>query len=80
MGQNDETVKRVGSLRVCSRWQHAHVVEQRRRGAATVRIQYRSGNGEAVDTTLDRVMLDELVGGLPVREFRWYRDRKHYSG
>jgi hypothetical protein len=45
-----------------------------------VRIQYRSSNGEAVDTTLDRVMLDELVGGLPVREFRWYRGSKHYSG
>jgi hypothetical protein len=53
---------------------------QRRRGAATVRVQCRSSNGEAADTTLDRVTLDELVGGLPVREFRWYRGRKHYSG
>ena len=25
-------------------------------------------------------MLDEVVSGLPVREFRWYRNRKHYSG
>jgi hypothetical protein len=60
--------------------QHAHVGEQRRRGAAAVRLEYRSSNGDAVDTTLDRVVLDELVGGLPVREFRWYRSRKHYSG
>jgi hypothetical protein len=33
-----------------------------------------------VDTSLDRVMLDELAGGRPVREFRWYRGQKHYSG
>jgi hypothetical protein len=33
-----------------------------------------------VDTTLDRVALDELVAGLPVREFRWYKGRRHYSG
>jgi len=45
-----------------------------------VRIQYRSSNGEAVHATLDRVVLSELAGGLPVREFRWYRGRKHYSG
>lgn len=24
--------------------------------------------------------VDELVGSLPVREFCWYRGRKHYSG
>src|SRR6266851_4351463 len=51
-----------------------------RRGAAAVRIQYRAGSGEAIDTTLDRVKLDELTKGLPVREFRWYRGRMHYSG
>ena len=41
-----------------------------RRDAAAVRIQYRAGSGEAIDTTLDRVKLDELTKGLPVREFR----------
>src|SRR5260221_117799 len=51
-----------------------------RRGAAAVSIQYRTGSGEAIDTTLDRVKLDELTKGLPVREFRWYRGRMHYSG
>ena len=51
-----------------------------RRGAAAVSIQYRAGSGEAIDTTLDRVKLDELTKGLPVREFRWYRGRMHYSG
>ncbi|MFZ3492592.1 TnsA-like heteromeric transposase endonuclease subunit [Streptomyces sp. 5.8] len=24
--------------------------------------------------------MDEVAGGLPVREFRWYRGQKHYSG
>ncbi|MFE5097567.1 hypothetical protein ACFRCI_46695 [Streptomyces sp. NPDC056638] len=24
--------------------------------------------------------MDEVADGLPVREFRWYRGRKHYSG
>jgi hypothetical protein len=24
--------------------------------------------------------VDEVAGSLPVREFRWYRGRKHYSG
>jgi len=37
-------------------------------------------DGEFVDTTLDRVVVDELAGGLPVREFRWYKGRRHYSG
>ena len=25
-------------------------------------------------------MVDDLVTGLPVREFRWYKGRRHYSG
>jgi hypothetical protein len=33
-----------------------------------------------VDTTLDRVAVDDVAAGLPVREFRWYRGRRHYSG
>jgi hypothetical protein len=33
-----------------------------------------------VETTLDRVVAAEVVAGLPVREFRWYKGRRHYSG
>jgi hypothetical protein len=33
-----------------------------------------------VATTLDRVVVDEVAAGMPVREFRWYKGRKHYSG
>jgi hypothetical protein len=48
--------------------------------AARVRVRYRRVDGELVDTTLDRVAVDDVVGGLPVREFRSYRGRRHYSG
>jgi hypothetical protein len=26
------------------------------------------------------VVVDDVVAGRPVREFRWYRGRRHYSG
>jgi hypothetical protein len=32
------------------------------------------------DTTLERVVVEDMVAGLPVREFRWYKGRRHYSG
>jgi hypothetical protein len=51
-----------------------------RRGMAAVKIQYRSRGGQAMDTTLDLVALDELADCQPVRDFRWYRGQKHYSG
>lgn len=51
-----------------------------RRGASAIRLEYRAANGDAIDTFLDRVVLDELVDSKPVREFRWYQGRKHYSG
>jgi hypothetical protein len=56
------------------------MVRQVRRGAAAVKVQYRSASGEAVDTTLDRAALAELTEALPVREFRWHQGQKHYSG
>lgn len=50
------------------------------RRASRVQVRYRRASGEFVDTTLDRVQVDEVAGGLPVREFRWYKGRRHYSG
>ena len=46
----------------------------------TVRATYRRGNGRLAEADLDRIPVDEVAGGLPVREFRWYRGGKHYSG
>lgn len=54
--------------------------QQAGRGAAAIRVRYRSAGGQAVDTTLDQAVLGELLSSLPVREFRWHRDQKHYSG
>jgi hypothetical protein len=48
--------------------------------AGGIRVTYRVGSGAAVDTTLDRLCADEVIAGLPVREFRWYKGRRHYSG
>jgi len=43
-------------------------------------VQYRPADGEQVDTTLDLVAAGELAQSLPVREFRWYKGQRHYSG
>ena len=43
-------------------------------------MRYRRADGEFAETTLDRVVPADVVAGLPVREFRWYKGRQHYSG
>jgi hypothetical protein len=43
-------------------------------------VRYRRDNGEFVETTLRRVVADDVLIGLPVREFRWYQGQRHYSG
>lgn len=48
--------------------------------AGGIQVTYRSSGGAVVDTTLDRLCTDEVIAGLPVREFRWYKGRRHYSG
>jgi len=45
-----------------------------------VGLRYRNSRGRFVDTTLDWVPVEEALAGMPVREFRSYRGRKHYSG
>jgi hypothetical protein len=48
--------------------------------AGAIRLRYRRADGEFAITSLERVVLDEVVAGLPVREFRSYKGRRHYSG
>jgi hypothetical protein len=48
--------------------------------ACDVEVSYRDDRGGMVRTTLDRVSAEAVMAGLPVREFRWYRGRRHYSG
>lgn len=45
-----------------------------------VSVRYRSAGGEFIDTTMDRVSVEEVAHGQPVREFRSYKGRRHYSG
>ena len=49
-------------------------------GAEYIAVKYRSSTGALVESSLDRVSVDEVVACQPVREFRWYKGRKHYSG
>jgi len=57
-----------------------------RAGATPVRnehdvsVRYRGSDGRFVDTRLDRLPVDDVLAGLPVREFRSYQGRRHYSG
>jgi hypothetical protein len=48
--------------------------------AVPVEVRYRQADGEFVQATLDRVIVAEVAAGLPVRDFRWYKGRQHYSG
>ncbi|MBW8736241.1 MAG: TnsA-like heteromeric transposase endonuclease subunit [Streptomyces turgidiscabies] len=48
--------------------------------SSDVTVRYRRGNGVFVDTSLDRVSVDDVLAGLPVREMRWFAGRECYSG
>lgn len=43
-------------------------------------MRYRRDSGEFAEAALDRLDVGDVVAGLPVRDFRWYRGRRHYSG
>jgi hypothetical protein len=43
-------------------------------------VRYRLDDGQFADTTLDRLAAGDVLAGLPVREFRSYQGRRHYSG
>jgi hypothetical protein len=48
--------------------------------AGRVRVRCRRDDGQFADTALDRLAADDAAAGLPVREFRSYEGRQHYSG
>jgi hypothetical protein len=47
---------------------------------ASVGLRYRREDGEFIDTTMDLARIEALSKSVPVREFRWYKGKKHYSG
>lgn len=53
---------------------------QKRIESRTVELRYRQSDGTFTETTLDRLPVDEVAEGLPVRDFRSYKGRRHYSG
>lgn len=48
--------------------------------AGAVRVRYRRADGGFAETTLDCLVPEDVADGLPVREFRSYKGRLHYSG
>jgi hypothetical protein len=45
-----------------------------------VAVRYRGDDGEFVDITLERLPVEAVLLGRPVREFRSWQGRRHYSG
>ncbi|WP_280465376.1 TnsA-like heteromeric transposase endonuclease subunit [Nocardia brasiliensis] len=45
-----------------------------------VAVRFQGDDGGLVDTTLRRMPIDEVLAGRPVREFRWWKGKRHYSG
>jgi hypothetical protein len=43
-------------------------------------VRYRLDDGQFADTTPDWLAAGDVLAGLPVREFRSYHGRRHYSG
>ena len=79
----DNSVRTVGCVAGGSRPSTGSVARMVRVSAepgARVGLRYRSRLGEVVDSTLDRVTIESLASALPIREFRSYKGRVHYSG
>lgn len=48
--------------------------------SSSVEVRYKGADRELRESTLARVDVDEVLAGLPVREFRWFKGRQFYSG
>jgi hypothetical protein len=74
-------IGRRGSVPVVLLRRHYHrVLSGDVPGAGRVGVRYRRDDGRFADVALDRLAVDDVVAGLPVREFRSYKGRRHYSG
>jgi hypothetical protein len=45
-----------------------------------IKVSYRSADGKVGETDLGRLDALSVIRGSPVREFRWVRGQRHYSG
>jgi hypothetical protein len=50
------------------------------KSSSSVEVRYKGADRELRVSTLDRVDVDEVLAGVPVREFRWFKGRQFYSG
>jgi hypothetical protein len=48
--------------------------------ASAVEVRFKREDGGCSTSTLARVSVDEVLAGAPVRDFRWYKGRRFYSG
>ena len=48
--------------------------------SSSVEVRYKGADRELRVSTLDWVDVDEVLAGVPVREFRWFKGRQFYSG
>ncbi len=47
---------------------------------ADVEVRFRRDSGDEVVCGLDRLPVEDVLAGRPVRDFRWYKGRRFYSG
>lgn len=47
---------------------------------ADAEARFRRDVGDEVGCGLDRLPIDDVLAGRPVRDFRWYKGRRFYSG
>lgn len=47
---------------------------------ADAEVRFRRDVGDEVVCGLDRLPIDDVLAGRPVRDFRWYKGRRFYSG
>jgi hypothetical protein len=48
--------------------------------AMAVEARFRRSDGGEASCVLDRLAVDDVLAGRPVRDFRWYKGRRFYSG
>lgn len=68
-GRRMRKVRRVSRAGAVSVWSECDIV-----------VRDRGRDGQFVDAPLDRLPVDDVLAGLPMREFRSYRGWRHYSG
>lgn len=46
---------------------------------ADVEVRFRHDDGDEVTCGLDRLPVDDVLAGRPIRDFRWFKGRRFYQ-